>query len=292
MVVARSLGSSGVCLHPQPGCGVAAPLAVWGWDRGSGVNRSKAAGPHMPWAPHASQRSGCSWLELVLVPPAPAALWVLGQGHLRTPQAGQGQEADRARRGFLHPLAGIFYPGSQAEISLQPGTKAASLFPSLSPHLPGGWGRLRRAWLRAAGGCPGHGQPVGLKVAMSCPLLQPRAHQPPPQPDTAPPNCGTGGSGVGPRWVPAPAGPPGYVWGKGCELTGRAGCRQPRRSGCPALLQQQQHQLISRAVGEQPAELRRIDGRIDRPGNTRPPSQRRGAEVGRQGAGQGVWQGA
>lgn len=104
--------------------------------------------------PSARASHGCSWLELVLMPPL-AALWVLGWGHLQMPRAGQGQEAAGARRRFSHPPAGIFYPGSQAEISLQPSTKAES--PSLSPRLAGGWRRLRRARPRAAGGCPRHG---------------------------------------------------------------------------------------------------------------------------------------
>lgn len=83
--------------------------------------------------------------------PGQAVQWVLldGAGADATLGAlwvpGQGQEAVGAWRGFSHTLAGIFYPGSQAEISLQTDTKAASL----SPHQAGGWCRLRWAQLQA-----------------------------------------------------------------------------------------------------------------------------------------------
>lgn len=43
------------------------------------------------------------------------------------------REAARAGGGSLHPPSRIFYPGSQAEISLQPSTKAAS------PSVAGSW---------------------------------------------------------------------------------------------------------------------------------------------------------
>lgn len=81
------------------------------------------------------------WVFLDGADVPPGALWVLGQGYLSMLWAGQGQEAAGAWRDFSHPLAGIFYPGSQAEISLQTGTKAASLSPSLSPHQAAGWHR-------------------------------------------------------------------------------------------------------------------------------------------------------
>lgn len=68
------------------------------------------------------------------------ALWMLGRGTSVCSE--QGQEAAGAWRGFSHPLAGIFYPGSQAEISLQTGTKAVPIPVPTADWGQAGWAQL------------------------------------------------------------------------------------------------------------------------------------------------------